>query len=65
MTDSRDKALHPQAGEIWHHPLTRSQYVIHSLSDDGWVRYYLNGFIYPVYTKPTLKFIDIYERLVK
>jgi hypothetical protein len=59
--------LNPVPEEVWYHPDTLNQYRIHSLTDDGWVRYYAphdrtgkcGG---PLYTEPTLTFISKYRR---
>lgn len=60
--------LNPHEGEVWHHPLTHNSYRIHSVTTDGWVRYFpaqtpqQATHPYPYYTQPTLEFISKYER---
>lgn len=57
--------LNPVPGELWFHPFTFNTYVIHSITDDGWVRYrnshgfQSTGFLL---TQPTLDFIKVYKR---
>lgn len=60
--------LNPEVGEIWHHATLLHSYRIHSVTDDGWVRYFTHWpgqrmlTAYPLFTQPTLDFIRIYER---
>ena len=60
--------LNPVEGETWEHPNSRNQYRIHSVTDDGWTRYYSSHpsqpdhDCYPLWTQPTLKFIAIYRK---
>ncbi len=62
------KRVYPEPGEIWEHPTARTQYKVHSLTTDGWVRYYswhtgLNEHnCYPLWTQPTDKFMTIYRK---
>ncbi len=60
--------LHPEPGETWYHPITFNAYQVHSLSDDGWVRYRVlmpTGELTkytPLFTEPTLDFVRKYKR---
>lgn len=61
--------LNPKEGEVWYHPLTLNEYSIHSVTDDGWVRYRSidprtnrSVDISPLWTQPTLNFIKKYQR---
>lgn len=54
--------LNPNPGELWQHNLTQHQYVIHSLTDDGWVRYSVTGRV-PLFTQPTLDFIQTHRKM--
>lgn len=59
--------INPSEGEVWYHPLTFNMYTIHSVTDDGWVRFRVT---YPtqkheegyLHTQPTLDFIRKYRR---
>lgn len=58
----------PQEGEIWKHPLSQNRWWIHSITDDGWVRYRAedntrHAYNYPLYTRPVLDFVKIYQRV--
>lgn len=59
---------YPQAGDTYFHPITFNAYLVHSLTDDGWVRYRsLRPGGMPVtraalWTMPTLEFIRMYQR---
>lgn len=66
-----DHKLNPKEGETWFHPLTLNTYRIHSVTDDGWVRYqsvnaHTNKVIAftALWTQPTLKFITKYQKQV-
>lgn len=59
--------LNPKPGELWFHPLTFNAYTIHSVTDDGWVRFkvaYPSQMeeLVPFHTQPTLDFIRTYKR---
>ena len=57
-------ALNPSPDEVWFHPLTFNAYRIHSITDDGWTRYYTEGHKIPLYTMPTLDFVNKYKKQV-
>lgn len=57
----------PNEGELWHHPYSRNQYMIHSVTDDGWVRYYSHHDplhdCYPLWTQPVAQFTEVYVKV--
>lgn len=59
----------PVEGEVWTHPKTRVLWHIHSITDDGWVRYFQlhsgraqHATPYPLFTRPVLSFTSMYIR---
>ncbi len=62
--------INPKPGETWFHPMTFNRYTIHSITDDGWVRYQSSHndrslYTHPtLYTQPTLNFIRTYKKWV-
>lgn len=60
--------INPEPGDTYYHPLTFNAYEVHSLTDDGWVRYTPlkpNGQKVEhtaLWTMPTLKFIGMYRK---
>lgn len=62
--------LNPNEGEVWESPRTPLAFKIHSLTDDGWVRYYQHWYgtteekenPYPLFTQPTMDFISKYRK---
>ncbi len=63
MTDS------PVEGQTWEHPLSRAQYRVHSVTEDGWTRYYAwrgatpADLPFPIFTQPTERFAGIYRKV--
>ncbi len=59
--------LNPKPGEVWRHRTTSNRYLIHSVTDDGWLRYSVmlpSGVaMTPLWTQPTLDFIQKYRKL--
>lgn len=62
--------LNPSPGDTFYHPITFNAYLVHSLTDDGWVRFRpinpmtnrpVEG---PLFTEPTLDFIRKYRKQV-
>lgn len=59
---------YPEPGEVWEHPDSRNQYMVHSRTDDGWTRYYSHHAsvkvhdCFPLYTQPTDRFASIYRK---
>lgn len=64
--NERERAVHPEENDIWYHPHSRNMYRIHSVTDDGWTRYHWwqpgTNTVMPLYTQPTLDFINMYKR---
>ena len=58
--------LNPKPGETYFHPLTFNAYRIHSLTDDGWIRFQpltpQNVVVRTIMTMPTLDFINRYKK---